>query len=540
MVSTQRNAKNLLANFFHCKNKLNIILFIILIIAIILSSFIQIYTFPRRLIHNDQVIAVYDMLKHYESGKIPTTGPRFIGATAIAGYNNTARLPGGAFYIIMTLFYKISGENLDIARTINMIFSLIVILTFIFWIYKKFGFLMSVIAYIFIFFNGYTLKATTDFWNPSLVLILSFILYMLLYEYISETDEKTKKLSAIFLFPILAIMGQSHFATFFSMTSTLIVYLIIRFKYTKKYLLYLGIGIFISFLLYSPYLITEIQNNFQNTIMILNTRAGLNKFPFPQIYAVLFYPTNEMSTYFGTRLNSILHFWLSKPPYIYGLIFLFVSVIFSLFCFIKSIILLIKKNYIDDKEKNLVEIFFILLLSIPVTILSFIIFKSKSGSFWYLYSLFSLSFTPIFLFFYRIKNKTNNTKYLTIIFSLLTLNIFAMTGELFRYVNMFEYSRGYEVLEKIVKIIKEDAKDNSVSVAYLYEPKDTYNDIIEVYFSQYNIKISQNPDIRYIIKDKTWEWNWDDERNKRDMEYIKENNGKEIADIGAITLYRLE
>lgn len=115
-----------------------------------------------------------------------------------------------------------------------------------------------------------------------------------------------------------------------------------------------------------------------------------------------------------------------------------------------------------------------------------------------------------------------------------------MTGELFRYVNMFEYSRGYEVLEKIVKIIKEDAKDNSVSVAYLYEPKDTYNDIIEVYFSQYNIKISQNPDIRYIIKDKTWEWNWDDERNKRDMEYIKENNGKEIADIGAITLYRLE
>ena len=286
-----------------------------------------------------------------------------------------------------------------------MIFSLIVIFIFVFWVYKKFGFFISVIAYVFIFFNGYTLKATTDFWNPSLVLILSFILYILLYEYIAEDNDKNKKISAIFLFPILAVMGQSHFATFFSMTPTLIIYLIIRFKNTKKYLPYWALGIFISFLLYLPYLITEIQNNFNNMNLILSTRDSLNKFPFPQIYAILLYPTNEMSTYFGSRLNSILHFWLSEPPYIYGLIFLFISVIFSLFCFIKAIILLIKKNYIDEKEKNLSEMFFILLLSIPVTILSFIIFKSKSGTFWYLYSLFALSFTPIFLFFYRIQNK---------------------------------------------------------------------------------------------------------------------------------------
>lgn len=519
------------------KNKSNLILLSIFIIAIILSLFLNIYTLPKRHIHNDQVIATYDMLKHYESGKLPTTGPRFIGTTAIAGYENTARLPGGAFYIIMTLFYKMSGENLDIARTINMIFSLFIIFLFVFWIYKKFGFFMSVIAYIFIFFNGYTLKATTDFWNPSLVLILSFILYILLYEYIAGDNDKNKKLSAIFLFPILAVMGQSHFATFFSMTPTLIVYLIIRFKNTKKYLLYWALGIFISFLLYLPYLITEIQNNFNNTIMILNTRDSLNKFPFPQIYAVLLYPTNEMSTYFGSRLNSILHFWLSEPPYIYGLIFLFVSVIFSLFCFIKAIILLIKKNYIDEKEKNLSEMFFILLLSIPVTILSFIIFKSKSGTFWYLYSLFALSFTPIFLFFYKIQNKIRVSSYIYII---LLLNIFAMSGELFRYVNMFEYSRGYKVLNEIAKVIKEDAKDNSIWITFLYEPKDTYNDIIEVYFPQYEIKISQNPDIRYIIKDITYEWNLSKERNAKDMEYIKENGGKEIANIGAIVLYRLE
>lgn len=516
----------------------NIILFSLFAVSVILSFYIQFYTFPKRLIHNDQVIAYYDMLKHYESGRLPVTGPRFIGTTAIAGYDNTARLPGGAFYSIMVLFYKLGNLNLDNARAINMAFSIFVILTFLFWVYKRFGSFVAIISYIFIFFNGYTLKATTDFWNPSLVLILSFIIYILFYEYIGNKNENIKKVSAMFLFPFLAIMGQSHFATFFSFTSTLIVYLIIRFKYTKKYLLFWSIGVFISFLLYLPYLISEIQNGFHNTMMILNTREGLRNWPFPQIYAVLFYPTNEMSTYFGSRLNSIIYFWFSKPPYIYGFIFLILSIFFSTFCFIRAIVLLIKKKYVDDIERNLAETFFILLLSIPVTIVSFIVFKSKSGTFWYLYSLFSFSFTPIFLFFYRIRNKINNIKYLSVISLLLLLNIFAMSGELIRYVNLYEYSRDYNALKGIAEFIKKDAKDKKVRVTYLYDPKDTYNDIFRVYFPQYNIQISENPDIHYIIKDKTWEYNWDKERNKRDMQYIYDNNAKELTNIGAIVLYR--
>ena len=45
----------------------NIILFSLFAVSVILSFYIQFYTFPKRLIHNDQVIAYYDMLKHYES-----------------------------------------------------------------------------------------------------------------------------------------------------------------------------------------------------------------------------------------------------------------------------------------------------------------------------------------------------------------------------------------------------------------------------------------------------------------------------------------
>ena len=381
---------------------------ILIIFSIVCSVYIQNYAFNRRAILIDQVQHFYDMKKWEESGKLPTTGARFIASQVINEEFTTPRVPGGIYYIFYALFYKLGGENISNARLINLIFSLFILSIFLIWFYKKFGLFLTSIMTAFLLCNPYIMTAITNFWNPNITLLFSFFFFIFLFEYINNENQKIKKISASLIFPTLAIMAQGHFTVFFSMIPTLIIYLTIRFKNTKKYLLYLALGIFISFLLYLPYLITEIQNNFNNTIMILNTRDALNKFPFPQIYAILLYPTNEMSTYFGSRLNSILHFWLSEPPYIYGLIFLFVSVIFSLFCFIKSIILLIKKNYIDDKEKNLSEMFFILLLSIPVTILSFIIFKSKSGTFWYLYSMFALSFTPVILFFYRIRNKIKN------------------------------------------------------------------------------------------------------------------------------------
>ena len=519
-------------------NKIVIIPSLLILFAIIANIFLSSYMIQNRYIGVDQTQHFYDMKKWYESGKFPTTSARFIASEVVNEELTTPRVPGGAYYIFYTLFYKLSGESLLGARIINFIFNLLIISIFLFWLYKKFGFFILGFITPLILCNGYFIIAITDFWNPSLVLILSFITYILFYEYIGNKNENIKKLSAVFLFPFLAVMGQSHFATFFSFTSTLIVYLIIRFKYTKKYLLFWGIGIFISFLLYLPYLISEIQNGFQNTMMILNTREGLRNWPFPQIWAVLLYPTNEMSTYFGSRLNAIIYFWFSKPPYIYGFIFLILSILFSAFCFIRSIILLINKKYIDDIDKNLGEMYFLLLLSIPVTIISFIVFKSKSGTFWYLYSLFSFSFTPIFLFFYRIRNNVNNIKYLFIISLMLLLNIFAMSGELIRYVNLYEYSRDYNVLKDVAEFIKEDAKDKKVRMTYLYDPKDTYNDIFRIYFPEYDIKISENPDIQYIIKDKTWEYNWDKERNKRDMQYIYDNNGKELTNIGAIVLYR--
>ena len=390
---------------------INIFSVILIIFSIICSVFIQNYAFSRRAIERDQIQHFYDMKKWYESGKLPTTSARFEASEVINGEFTTPRVPGGAYYIFYTLFYKLGEENLSNARLINLIFSLFILAIFLIWFYKKFGlFLTSIIAAL-LLCNPYIMMAITNFWNPNITLLFSFLFFIFLFEYINNDNQKIKKISAALSFPILAIMAQGHFVVFFSMIPTLIIYLIIRFSKTKKYTLFWIIGVFISFLLYLPYLISEIQNGFNNLHLALNIRENLSKTPFPQIYALILFPTNEMSCFFGTRIHSILYFWLNKPIYVYGLIFLFISVLFSAFVFVRSFIFLIKKQNLNDNdniEKTLKEMIFILFLFIPTTILSFIIFRSKPGTFHYLNSAFSISFAPMILFFYQIQNKIQN------------------------------------------------------------------------------------------------------------------------------------
>ena len=354
-------------------DKYSLLLIIISVIACISISF---YAVDKRFIGKDQESHFYDMKKYYENKEFPTMGARFISTDAVT----SPKVPGGFYYILYVLFYGIGNENLYNAKIINLIFNLIILFIFMLWLYKKFGlFVLSMMSPI-IMLNGYLIMAMTDFWNPNVTLVFSLLLFIFLYEYLDKNNsEKIIKISAVIIFPILALMAQGHMVTFFAMIPTLIVYLIIRFKKTKKYILFWAIGVFISFLLYLPYLLHEIKTGFLNVQYAMNMRGDLSSIPFPQIYALILFPTNEISALFGTRTGSIIYYWFSKPIYFYGLIFLFISIIFSVFVFIRSFIFLLKRKHIsNDKELVLKELIFILFLFIPVTIISFIIFRSKS------------------------------------------------------------------------------------------------------------------------------------------------------------------
>ncbi|AFR70397.1 MFS_1 multi-domain protein [Brachyspira pilosicoli B2904] len=200
-------------------NKYVIISSILLISAIVSNLFLSYYIIPKRYIGVDQLQHFYDMKKWYESGKIPTTSTRFIASRVIDEEYTTARVPGGAYYIFYTLFYKLSSESLLGAKIINLIFNLIIIFIFLFWFYKRFGLMIVSFIAPLILCNGYFVMAITDFWNPNLSLIFGFLLFILLFEYIDITNENNKrrniiKLSAVFIFPIIAIMAQGHFFVF--------------------------------------------------------------------------------------------------------------------------------------------------------------------------------------------------------------------------------------------------------------------------------------------------------------------------------------
>lgn len=206
-----------------------------------------------------------------------------------------------------------------------------------------------------ILLNGYLVKAMTNFWNPNISLIFSFIFFILLYEYIDKKSNKKTVISSIFIFPVLAIIAQGHFASFFSVIPTMIFYLIVTYKNTIKYLKYWILGIFLSFLLYLPYLISEINNSFINTKSMMSKGYGVSRIIVAKVQALFLFPTNEMSSHYLQGLKNIIEFWTSSPSYIYGLIFLVLSIIFSLYCLINMLYYVFNFKY---KEKHLMRVLF--------------------------------------------------------------------------------------------------------------------------------------------------------------------------------------
>ena len=480
---------------------------LLILFAIIANISISCYMIPNRYIGVDQTQHFYDMNKWYESGKIPTTSARFIASEIVNEEFTTPRVPGGAYYIFYTLFYKLAGESLLSARIVNFIFNLIIISIFLFWFYKKFGLMITSFITPLILCNGYFVIAITDFWNPNIALIFSFLLFIFLFEYIDTKDEDDRRkiivrFSATLIFPILAIMAQAHFFTFFSLIPTTILYLIIKYKRTLKYIVYWIIGVFISFLEYLPYLISEIQNNFSNLKMVLNLSSSFSRFSFPQIYAILFYPTNEMSNFFGTTIHSTIFFWENNNFRIFGILFLLITVLFSIYCFINS--LFICKKYIGKYANNpIIEMFKLYLLFIFVTIFISLMLKSKTALFHYQYGVYSISFLPIILFFTQCKSKLqNNYKLLYLFFLLISFNIIAVSTELYSYTKNFHVPRNIKNIELVINDIYKYSNGNEINLIESVIDNNIYRDMAITFFPDKIWKQDDNSTNIYFLLDR--------------------------------------
>ncbi|KLI43948.1 hypothetical protein SZ52_02455 [Brachyspira hyodysenteriae] len=514
-------------------DKYFIIPIILILSSIFANLFLDYYTMPKRFIGTvqiDQPTHFYDMKKWYESGKIPTTSTRFIASRIIDDEFNTPRVPGGAYYIFYTLFYKLASESLLGAKIINLIFNLIIISIFLFWFYKRFG--LTILSFIapLILCNGYFIISITDFWNPTLSLIFSFLLFIFLFEYINDAQEDSErknivKISAILIFPIIAVMAQGHFFVFFSLVPTIIIYLIIKYKRTLKYIKFFSIGVFLSFLQYLPYIISEFQSNFSNLNMIFGTRSGFTKFPFPQLQALLIFPTNEMSFFYGSKFISIVKFWNMYPIKFIGILFLFISIIFALICFFRAVYFSLSKKYItySNNEKTIIDMMKIFLLFIPVSIVGNI-FAGQFAKIHYLYQMFSLSFIPIILFFLQKENKIKNFLYIP--FILIFINIIVMTLQITTYIKNYELHFDYNNVKTIISALYNDSKNKDIKVDLIYNPNYNYlyRDIAKIYFPDMIFNQVDNSTNFYIIVDMVSSSQKTEDSISNYMNYINTNS----------------
>lgn len=444
----------------------------LIIITFIFATYDRIYNFPKAgSDFVDFTSHFYDMKKYYESGQIPVTGARFYMGSL--NDESAPRVPGGFFYIHYLICYILGGKNLEYARVYNLISMLIPALIFLFWIFKRFGITIGSILSTLVLMNVYYFYTNMIFYNPNITLSLSFLFLALFGEYAAQ---KKSFLPAILLFPILALMGQAHFAVYYGIVPSVIAYLIVRYKKTRKNLIPLIIGVFISFLTYLPYLAYEIRNNFENLKKMIHMSSTFqlrNVFPFPQVHSLFMFPTNEFSVmYNANNLKKIIDFYLIENPYIsFVAPILIISIIFSLFAVIFSI-----AKYFQNKEWKicydseesasktiLKETFLLFLIYFPTTIIITIAVNGIAGQFRYHYGAFALSFIPItyFLFYLKTHNKENLILIVLIFF---ILNTFAMNFNIITFYKKNQKPHTWKNYRETVKSISEDSKGEEFTI----------------------------------------------------------------------------
>ena len=409
------------------------LLIIISITAIIIGIVIRFYLYNRTIVGYpvgvDGEYQFYQLQKHINKKRFPIEGV-FLNSPETYDNEENARVPGGYFYLSYMFKYLIGGQTYEGARLVNLITSILVSIIFFVWIYKRFSLTAFSIILLLMSVNIYFLNSGNNIYNPNNPLILSFIFLPVLYEYLYNDK---KFIYAVLLFPILALSAQCHFSNFFSIIPSLIVFLIIRWKKdTKKNIIPLSIGVFISFLTYLPYLIYQFQNNFEGLLKILGRKSELSSnyvIQPPQVYSIFLFVTNERGGKYVNGLKDIINsYFTSNHLYIFTFIFYVLSFIFALIVLIYAYKHFFTKKMITENSRE-TEVLRDLLFFYIVYIISTIVFYmlggiAGGGRPHYFYSSFTLGFVPLIYFIENIRY--TKTKYINYIFLYTFLNMIAI------------------------------------------------------------------------------------------------------------------
>ncbi|AEM22588.1 hypothetical protein Bint_1972 [Brachyspira intermedia PWS/A] len=408
------------------------LLIILSVTAIIIGIFLRFYIYNKTILGNpprlDEQYQFYQTKKHIKEKRLPIEGA-FLNTPETYDSEEDSRVPGGYFYLTYMIKYLIGGQTYEGARLVNLITSILISIIFFVWLYKRFSLTTFTIILMLMSVNVYFLRAGNDIYNPHNPFILSFIFLPVLYEYLY--NEK-KFIYAVLLFPILALSAQCHFSNFFSIIPSLIVFLIIRWKKdTKKNIIPLSIGVFISFLTYLPYLIYQFKNNFESLSKILGRKSELAHYVIqpPQIYSIFLFTTNESGGKYTNGIKDIINAYFgSNPLYAFTFIFYILSLLFALTALIYTYKHFFTKKMVTDNDKKtnaLKDLLFFYIVYIISTIVFYMVGGIAGGGRpHYFYSSFTLGFVPIIYFIENINYI--KSKYINYICLYALLNMIAI------------------------------------------------------------------------------------------------------------------
>ena len=325
-------------------------------------------------------------------------------------------------------------------------------------------------------------------WNPNLVPFF-FLLYLYLFYKLTSLKNNLSKYFYLWILS-LAILTQLHASTFILIPVSIILFLLYRPKKLKwqNYLL----SLLIVIIAYTPFLIYELTNNFENLIKIITVffensekinlfyKIKFNILGFIEfLNAVLFANFSGLNGNFSFFDNNNVYRLSFIPGFAAFLSIIFISILYI---------------YKNKKKSNILFVIFLLLIV-------FFTLSKKILFIHYYIIFFPLIFILVGYLLSLLYKKTIITKLLVL------LIIFAITLSNFLY--FYKYFTGlnnntwqkhhaipYSQINKAINYITKANKDNSI---YLVCEVQDYCKSFEYLLKLNEIKIDKNSSNKYRI-----------------------------------------
>jgi len=459
------------------KNKTAIALFLI---VTLFAAYLRLYGIDLAEFKSDEARDAFVARNFVENGTIPLVGaPTSVGGNA-----------GPFYYFILSLPFLISANPIVSSAFVALLNVLAVSLTFIFakdFFNERIALIASALAAV----SPFAIIYSRKIWNPDLLFPFSTILLYSIYSF--AINKKPKYVIPIFL--SFSILLQLHPVTLFLLPAILFV----LFKFRKIVSIkYMAVGIVISILLFSPFILSEFQNNFKTTNALVST-SGL--YDFSKINTISIQHIASLTS--GTGFDYILG---DSSKAFYSSIFnvqqfFFVENILLFFGFVLVFYLSAKKTF----SLNFKYSFLVLWFLIPVLILLFFTGPQYPH---HLIMLYPAQFLIIGILFDFVLQKSKKIKYgwhvkiLTLLLLAFILSIqFAFD---YGFLNFLQTNGGttdfYEigVLYKIEVAKYVASTPGNFSLSYSLKPNDIGLEY-KYLLTLFNRTVSDYPSVQYVV-----------------------------------------